>query len=125
MGILPSPAPTVPPASAAPPARQLPPHARQQLALHALAGQPITELADQHQVSRKFVYRQLQQAHAALDQAFAPPTAEEPPVLFWLPVTKPWLQQLVLGLVLICHSPLRGVLELLTDLFDLPLALGT
>jgi hypothetical protein len=125
MCILPRSAPAVPDPGASAPARQLPPHARQQLALDALAGQPITQLADQHQVSRKFVYQQVHHAHAALDQAFAPSTAEEPPVLFWLPVTKPWLQQLVLGLVLICHSPLRGVLELLTDLFDFPLSLGT
>src|ERR1700730_7263646 len=105
MCILPSPTPAVPDPVAAAPARPLPAHARQQLALDALAGQPITQLADQHQVSRKFVYQQLHHAHDALDQAFAPPSAEEPTVLFWLPVTKPWLRQLVLGLVLICHSP--------------------
>jgi hypothetical protein len=125
MCILPSPAAALPEPVASTPARQLPPHARQQLALDALAGQPITQLAYQHQVSRKFVYRQLHHAHDALDQAFAPPASATPPVLFWLPVTKPWLRQLVLGLVLICHSPLRGVLELLTDLFDFPLSLGT
>jgi hypothetical protein len=31
----------------------------------------------------------------------------------------------VLGLVLICHSSLRGVTELLADLFDYPLSLGS
>lgn len=110
---------------AAIPARLLPPQARQQLALDALAGLPITQLANQHQVSRKFVYRQLHHAHDALDQAFTPPTPDDPDVLFWLPVTKTWLQQLVLALVLICHSSLRGVVELLTDLFDFPVSLGT
>jgi hypothetical protein len=106
-------------------ARLVPPAARQQLALDALAGQPITTLADQHQVSRKFVYQQLHHAHDALDHAFAPPPAAPPQLLFWLPVTKPWLRQLVLGLTLICHSSLRGVTELLTDLFDYPLSLGS
>src|SRR5262245_4400189 len=108
MYILPSPTIAVPDPVAAAPTRQLPPPARQQLALD---GQPITQLADQHQVSRKFVYQQLHHAHDALDQAFAPPSAEEPSVFFWLTVTKPWLRQLVLGLVLICHSSLRGVIE--------------
>jgi hypothetical protein len=89
-----------------------------------LAGQPITTLADQQQVSRKFVYQQLHHAHAALDQAFDPAT-DPPQLLFWLPVTKPWLRQVVLGLTLICHSSLRGVTELLTDLFDYPLSLGS
>ncbi len=47
-------------------------------------------------------------------------------MLFYLPVTKAWLRQLVLGLVLIgCHSPLRGVVELLRDLFGHPISLGT
>ena len=108
------------------PARQLPPHARQQLALEALAGQPIRHLAAQHDVSRKFVYQQLHQAHDALAAAFAPdpPTAADA-VLFHLPVTRGWLRQLVLSLVLTCHSSLRGVTTLLEEVFDYPLALGT
>ena len=36
-----------------------------------------------------------------------------------------WLWQLVLALVLICHSSYRGVIELLQDLFDYPISLGT
>jgi hypothetical protein len=98
---------------------------RQQLALDALTGQPITELADQFQVSRKFVYQQLHHAHDALDQAFAPEAPASPQLLFWLPVTKPWLRQCVLGLTLLCHSSLRGVTELLADLFDYPVSVGT
>lgn len=101
----------------------LPAH-RQQLVLDALAGQPISQLAAAHQVSRKFVYQQLHQAHDALNQAFDPDD-QPAQLLFWLPVTKPWLRQLVLGLVLVCHSSLRGVTELLDDLFDYPLSLGS
>src|SRR5262245_16996159 len=125
MCILPSLSPAGPEPVAAAPARQLPAHARQQLPLDALAGRPISQLAPQLHVSRKFVYQQLHHAHDALDQTFRPPAADAPPTLFWLPVTKPWLQQLVLGLILICHSSLRGVTELLTNLFDFPLSLGT
>ena len=125
MCILPRSTPVVPSPAAATAARLLPPQARQQLALDALAGQPVTQLAAQHQVSRKFVYQQLHHAHDALDQAFGPPAPDPPDLLFWLPVTKPWLHQLVLGLTLICHSSLRGVTELLADLFDHPLSLGS
>lgn len=124
MGILPN-APPVVLSPVAAPARLLPPQTRQQLALDALAGQSVTELADQQRVSRKFVYQQLQQAHDALDQSFHPSRDEPAQLLFWLPVTKPWLRQLVLGLTLICHSSLRGVTELLDDLFDFPLSVGT
>jgi hypothetical protein len=118
MCILPSPPSTVPgnPESSA--ARQMPPQARQQLATDALAGRPISHLADEHEVSRKFVYQQLHHAQEALDQAFAPPSAPADEILFSLPVTRAWLHQLVLALVLICHSSLRGVTELLRDLFD-------
>src|SRR5271163_3163754 len=97
------------------PAQTLSPEQRQQLAVEALARTvPITELADQNHVSRKFVYRQQDIARDALSNAFDPPPADDA-VLFHLPVTKHWIQQLTLGLVLIGHCPLRGVVELFHD----------
>ena len=125
MCILPDAATPVPgPAPAAGAARLLTPPQRQALAVAALAGaQPISHLAQDLEVSRKFVYRQCTIADQALNDAFAPPAADPP--LFSLPVTKPWLRQLILALVLTCHSPLRGVVELLRDVFDYDLSLGT
>lgn len=105
-------------------AASLPGPARQQLALDALAGVPISLIAQDHDVSRKFVYQQLHRAHDALANAFAPPVADPPGLLFWLPVTKTWLHSLVIGLTLLCHSPFRGVCQLLEDFFDYPLSLG-
>ena len=106
------------------PAKRLKPQQRQALAVQVLAGgAPISELAKQAQVSRKFVYRQKSIAAKALDAAFdqAPDDDE---VLFWLPVTKQWLRQLVLALVLIARCPLRGVKELLSSLFDYDMSVG-
>jgi hypothetical protein len=95
------------------------------VAVQALAGGvSISQLAVNNQISRKFVYQQVDKAAQALDQAFAPPTAPDD-LLFWLPVTKPWLRQLILSLVLIGHSSIRGVRELLTDVFDYPVSVGT
>jgi hypothetical protein len=106
-------------------AKNLPPSQRQNIALQALAGtQAITTIAEEFEVSRKFVYQQSAIAEHALVDAFHPP-ANDDDVLFQLPVTKAWLRQLTLGLVLICHSPLRGVCELLRDLFDHDISLGT
>jgi hypothetical protein len=105
-------------------ARLLSPPQRQRLALDALAGQPISDLARRHGVSRKFVYHQQHLAHDALDRAFAPAPPPDEELLFYLPVTRSWLMQFVLALVLICHSSLRGVHELLRDLFDFPLSVG-
>lgn len=126
MCILPnSPPPSTPAPTPACPAHALSPHQRQSLALHALAAtQPISLLADALEVSRKFVYHQADIAQHALHQAFHPDPSDHR-VLFHLPVTKAWLHQLTLGLVLICHSSCRGVHELLRDLFDYPLAVGT
>jgi hypothetical protein len=117
--------PTAPTTATSSPARRLPPSDRQQLALDALAGQPIAELAREHEVSRKFVYQQADKARDALQQAFTPPSPPQQEVLFYLPVTKAWIRQFVLALVLICHCSLRNVVELLRDLFDYPISVGT
>jgi hypothetical protein len=85
---------------------------------------PITRLAQEYQVSRKFVRVQSDKAKAALSQSFEP-TPPDDQVLFHLPVTQSWLFQLILGLVLICHSSLRGVVELLRDVFHLTISPST
>jgi hypothetical protein len=107
------------------PAQRLLPQARRYLAVQILAGaQPVSDLAREHEVSRKFLYQQAHTAQEALTQAFDPdPESED--VLFQLPVTKSWLRQFVLASVLIGHSPYRGVVELLRDLFDWHISLGT
>jgi hypothetical protein len=119
-----------PPAPATPaavryPAQALPPEQRQQLARDALAGQPLSQLARQHDVSRKFVAQQVAKAEQALDAAFTRVVPDDDhTVLFTLPVTKAWLRQLTLGLVLVCHSSYRGVVELCRDLFACDVSLG-
>jgi transposase-like protein len=107
------------------PAKRLLPDQKQGLAIQALAkAQTISALARQHEVSRKFIYQQVHTAEEVLNQAFSPsPTCDD--ILFNLPVTKDWLRQLVLGLVLICHSSTRGVVELLRDVFDYRISLGS
>jgi hypothetical protein len=97
---------------------------RLQLALDAFAGTPLSRLAQDHSVSRKFVRRQLDKANNALLAAFDPP-AQPPDLLFWLPVTRSWLHQLVVALALLCHSPYRGIVDLLADLFDHHISIGT
>jgi hypothetical protein len=105
-------------------AKFLTPGGRQHIGLQALVGkQTISNLARDFDVSRKFVYQQSTIAKQAIGEAFAPQKTDEQ-VLFYLPVTKPWIRQLTLGLVLICHSPLRGVVELCRDVFSYDISLG-
>jgi len=88
------------------------------------AAEPVARLARAHDVSRKFVSQQADKARRALDCAFAPAPADQK-VLFTIGLTKPLLRQMVLGLVLICHSSFRGVVEFLRDVLDCPLSLGS
>jgi len=106
-------------------AASLPPDIRQDIAIQVLSkSKPVSQVAAEHQVSRKFIYQQGHKAQLALDESFAP-SKDEHKVLFYLPITKTWLFQLILALILICHCSYRGVVELLRDLFDLPMSVGT
>lgn len=50
--------------------------------------------------------------------------SNENKVLFYLPVTKEFIDQMVVGLTLICHSSERGTIEFLRDLFDYKISTG-
>ena len=107
------------------PAAQLKPHQRQEIALRVLTKQEtISGIAEKERVSRKFLYKQGYIAQNALNLAFEKPKADKD-VLFYLPVTQKWLSQLILALILICHCSYPGVVELLRDLFDYSISIGT
>jgi hypothetical protein len=84
----------------------------------------VRELSRQHEVSRKFVAQQRDKATDALEEAFAPDVPDDE-VLFYLPVTKHWLRQVVLCLMLIGHASMRGVVDFFAAVFDHPIGLGT
>ena len=106
-------------------AHRLSPSERQALAVASLAEDiSVSALSRQHQVSRKFVAQQRDKATASLQETFDP-SVDDGDVLFYLPVTKHWLRQVVLSLMLICHSSMRGVVEFFAAVFDHPMALGT
>jgi hypothetical protein len=101
---------------------------RKNLALRVLTrSQSVTALAQSHEVSRKFVYQQARKAEQALDEAFDTQHTgdDDHSVLFQLPITKAWIRQYVLGSTLIGHTSQRGVVELLGDLFNYNISLGT
>jgi hypothetical protein len=105
------------------PAKLLGPEQRCDLAIPVLAGQQsASQTARDYGVSRKFVAQQTAKARNALDEAFAPPSDGPDGLLYWLPVTKPWIEQVTLSLMLTCHSSLRGVSEFLRDVLDYSLA---
>ena len=106
-------------------ASRLQPRHRQQIAVKVLSQQePIIQIAKEKQVSRKFVYQQKVIAQQALDKAFEKKEPEEE-VLYSLPITHQWIFQFILALILICHCSYRGVKEILRDLFDYSISIGT
>ena len=105
-------------------AARLPGSERKDLAIHALAGsERVSDLAARHGVSRKFVYQQTHKAAAALDEVFLP-AAPDSELLFELTVTKAWLRQVIVALVLIGRSSYRGVVEFLRDLLGIAISIG-
>ncbi len=81
-------------------ATNIPAHDRKGLAVLALTQiAQVTQLAEQQGISRQFIYRQKHLAEQAIDQAFAPDKTE---VLFHLPMTPAWLDQMILSLTLTC-----------------------
>jgi hypothetical protein len=108
------------------PAKGMGPEERQALALQGLGGTfTITCLAEQADVSRKFVYQQVDIAQQALEQAFAAPAEDDDQVLFHLPVTKRLLRQNVVSLLLNCRSSYRGVINHFHDCLGWHISLGT
>lgn len=106
-------------------AHQLGSDDRVKLAVEVLSKKvSISDQADQYEVSRKFVSQQRDKAKEALQDVFTPKSRDED-VLFYLPVTKRWLKQVVLCLILSCHSSYRGVIEFFRDILDLPLSVGS
>ena len=59
-------------------------------------------------------------------QAFNKPTSDEgEKVLFYIPVTKQWLCQVVLALIFICRASYQGVAEFFRDILDSSISKGT
>ena len=106
-------------------AANLKPEQRKQLFIEMQSSsQTVTAIANREGVSRKFLYQQQQKGNQALEKGFNQPK-DESEILYWLPVTKKWIFQVILALIFICHSSYRGVVEFLRDLFDYRVSVAT
>jgi hypothetical protein len=98
---------------------------RQEIAVQALRGMiPISHMAENYSVSRKFIYEQQEKALEAVSQAFEEKTGDNS-ILFQLPITKQWIHQFVLAQILIGRCSYDGVIEIFRDLFDYSISKGT
>lgn len=86
----------------------------------------VITLAGQHKVSRQLVYRQINKAHAALDKEFSTAEVDDAnKVIFMLPVTGQWLNQVMLALTQIARASFRGVSEFMDDVLGVSVSPST
>jgi len=106
-------------------AKQIDPSTRKGIGVAALSGkESISDLSRNHDTSRKFIYRQKNKVSSVLDEAFSE-SEKDSDVLFDIPITKTWLQQVRLSLILTCHSSYGGVIEFFRDILDQNICKGT
>ena len=97
---------------------------KKSLAIKAMTGeQTISAIANDHQVSHKFVSEQKQKILTAVNEAFDK-TADDDKVLYQIPVTKNWIKQSVISLALDCRSSFRGIIKSFKNIFDYKISLG-
>jgi hypothetical protein len=100
---------------------------RQEIGIQAIGGHtPISHVASLYGVSRKFVYQQKEKALGGIEHAFDQPASKDgEKILFYIPVTKKWLMQVLLALIFICRASYQGVMEFFRDILDYNISKGT
>jgi Transposase len=103
--------------------KRIPPKTKLEIGLQAISRkQPIVNIAQRYDCSRTTVYKQQEKIIQAANQAYE---AEDDDILFYIPVTKPFIQQLVVGLFLICKSSYRDIMFFLKDIIHYDLSIGS
>lgn len=106
------------------PAQEIPAEKRKQLALRIIRNEkPVSQLANEQQVSRKFLYNQKSKAISGIDRAFENQERDNK-VLFYIPVTKAWMRVFVLAMILHCRSSFRGVIKVFKDVIGKSISEG-
>ena len=82
-------------------------------------------IANENNTSRKFVRQQGHNLQVAIDNVFDIDSPNNDNVIYDLPVTKVWIEQLVLALMLIGQVSYRNIIAILKDLLDYDISLGT
>lgn len=104
--------------------RRLSPECKKSIGLQALSGNNVSHVAQLNQVCRNTVYSQKLRALEAMNDAFREPATGDQ-LLFNLPVTKDFIHQMVLGILLTCKASYRDVQMFLHDVFDTDISIGT
>ena len=97
---------------------------KRKLALQSLSKQnSISDLSRTYGCSRTTVHLQKNTALLAITKAFD--VENEDTILYYLPITKNYIKQVVLSLFLICKSSFRDIIFFLKDILDYSISLGS
>lgn len=100
----------------------LPPQNARWLCKRSVADKPSREISKNFDCSRTTVHEQKNLALKAAASAFEDADNE---TLFTVPVTKSFIDKMVVGLFCICDSSYRGIMFFMQSIFDYPIALGS
>ena len=108
----------------APGAKSMSSGQKKRVALEAVCGvKTVTRIAQENSTSRQFIRRQAQTLQTVIDKEFTTANERHDDVIFYLPVTKKWIEQLVLALMLVAHASYRNIITILQDVLDYDLSL--
>lgn len=107
-------------------AKSLSPERKKRVALEVISGRKTTtQAAKENNTSRKYIRQQSKNARIAIDKQFNIDQSNNDAVIYYLPVTKMWIMQLVLALMFLGFSSYRNIVMILKDLFDYDISIGT
>lgn len=93
------------------------------IALKAIAGEgTVSQISKDYDCSRTTIYKQQNKALQAANQAF---DEEDESVLYSVPVSKPFIKQVVLALGMICKSSYRDIKFFVKSIFDYSVSIGS
>ena len=96
---------------------------KQAMALKAIRKESsVSKLSKDYDCSRTTVYNQQHKALQAANQAF---DEEDESVLYSVPVSKPFIKQVVVALGMICKSSYRDIKFFLKSIFDYSVSIGS
>ena len=103
--------------------KRIPSQTKLEIGLQAISrNQPIVDIAQRYDCSRTTVYKQREKIIQAANKAYESKNNE---ILFYIPVTKEFIQKIVVGLFLICKSGYRDIIFFLKDIINYDLSLGS
>jgi hypothetical protein len=99
---------------------------KKRIALELVSQQKtISFLADENNNSRKFIRQQGIEFQEAVDKQFDTDTSNGDDVIYYLPITKSWISQLVIALMLLPNASYRNIIVIIKDLLDYDISIGS